>query len=172
MNPKLEKQLYEKYPKIFRQKDLPMSQTCMCWGIDTCEGWYWLIDNLCGSIQGYIDANNHKVAKKIEIKDDDPLYPSDDDNPLDSKMIEKEILVDSIPQVEAAQVKEKYGGLRFYVDGGDDMIDGMIWLAEHMSYSICEVCGTTKNVTVNETGWITTRCKRCRAKEEKKRNSL
>ncbi len=135
MNPKLEKQLYDKYPKIFRQKDLPMTQTCMNWGIETSDGWYWLIDNLCDSIQRYIDDNK-------------------------------------LPQLEAVQVKEKYASLRFYYDGGDDHIDGMVWLAEHMSYSICEICGTTKNVTVNETGWITTRCKRCRTKEEKKRKSL
>ena len=38
--------LYEKYPKIFGEKDLPASQTCMCWGISVGDGWYWLIDNI------------------------------------------------------------------------------------------------------------------------------
>jgi hypothetical protein len=36
-----------KYPKLFRQKDLPMNKTCMCWGICCGIGWYDLIDEVC-----------------------------------------------------------------------------------------------------------------------------
>ena len=43
----LQEQLYKKYPDIFIEKDVPMSQTCMCWGIDCDDGWYNLIDDLC-----------------------------------------------------------------------------------------------------------------------------
>jgi hypothetical protein len=46
MKAELQQKLYEKYPKIFVQKDLPMSQTAMCWGIDCGDGWFWLLDNL------------------------------------------------------------------------------------------------------------------------------
>jgi len=123
MKVELENKLFKKYPKIFRQKNLSMNETCMCWGISTGDGWYWLIDNLCNTIQRYIDANKKE-------------------------------------QVEATQVKEKYGGLRFYYCGGDDLIDGMIWLAESMSYTICEDCGSTDGATQTE-GWISTLCKKC-----------
>ena len=58
------------------------------------------------------------------------------------------------------QIKEKFGGLRFYCSGGDDVIHGMINLAESMSYQICENCGSTKNVTQTK-GWITTLCEDC-----------
>lgn len=34
MNIELQEKLFEKYPKIFRQKDLSMNETCMCWGIE------------------------------------------------------------------------------------------------------------------------------------------
>ena len=50
MNADKEAQLYAKYPEIFRQKDLPMTQTCMCWGFDCGGGWYKLIDDLCAQI--------------------------------------------------------------------------------------------------------------------------
>ena len=63
MKAELQKQLYEKYPKIFRQKDLPMNQTCMCWGIEVGEGWYNIIDTLCGLIQWHIDQKNKTVAQ-------------------------------------------------------------------------------------------------------------
>ena len=123
MDEKLEKELYKKYPKLFRQKDLSMQETCMNWGICTGNGWYWLIDNLCNCIQGYIDDNNK-------------------------------------PQAEAVQVKEKFGGLRFYLNGADEYIQGMVSLAETMSYSTCESCGVTTDI-MHTKGWIKTLCKSC-----------
>lgn len=60
-------------------------------------------------------------------------------------------------EAQATQVKEKFGGLRFYIQGGDDQISGMIDLAEDLSEKICEVCGNPgkkKNVQ----GWLITRC--------------
>ena len=123
MDQKLQNELYEKYPKLFKQKNLPMNQTCMYWGIETGTGWYWLIDNLCSCIQSYIDANKKE-------------------------------------QVEVVQIKEKFGGLRYYINRSDDLINGMIWLAEHCSWNICEKCGTTHNITHTK-GWIKTLCKEC-----------
>ena len=37
MRPAKEKELLEKYPKIFLQYDLSMKETCMCWGFE-CGG--------------------------------------------------------------------------------------------------------------------------------------
>jgi len=60
MTEELQNKLYAKYPKIFAEKDLPMTQTCMNWGICCGDGWYWLIDQLCSSLQWRID-NPDKV---------------------------------------------------------------------------------------------------------------
>ena len=57
---------------------------------------------------------------------------------------------------EATQVKEKWGGLRFYYDGGDDYIEGMVDLAESLSYKICDVCGNPGKPS--NKGWIAVRC--------------
>ena len=132
MNQKLQKKLFKKYPKIFVQRKLPMSQTAMCWGIDTCDGWYWLIDMLCGRIQSFIDNNMKYSEGKIQ-------------------------------QVEATQVKEKFGGLRFYFQGGDhsEYVHGIVSFAEYLSYYICEVCGETKKVKQTKKGWISTLCPKC-----------
>jgi len=62
--------------------------------------------------------------------------------------------------VVAVQVKEKFGELRFYHTGGDDIIFGMVWLAESLSNTICEECGSTEHVG-QTSGWIMTRCKQC-----------
>lgn len=56
--------------------------------------------------------------------------------------------VDALPDerfVRASDVKEKYGELSYnYFGGGDDdrYLDGLIWLAEHLSQRICQECGT------------------------------
>lgn len=60
------------------------------------------------------------------------------------------------PQVVAAQVKEKFGTLRFYVDGGNDKQWGAIHFAESMSSIICEQCGIPGKTYT--TGWHSTLC--------------
>ncbi len=42
---------------------------------------------------------------------------------------------------QVVQVKEKVGGLRFYVENANDVIRQRIELAELESFKICEVCG-------------------------------
>lgn len=69
---------------------------------------------------------------------------------------------EKMEQVVAFQIKEKFGGLRFYVDGGDDYIHGMISLAESLSHRICEECGNKGKVRGN--GWVRTLCDQHAAK--------
>jgi hypothetical protein len=131
MKPELEAKLVKKYPKIFKMVGSTPQESCMAWGMDCGDGWYWLIDQLCEELQGSIDRT--KPAP---------------------------------PQLVATQVKEKFGGLRFYISSGSDEQYGAIHLAESMSYGICEFCGTTEDVGQTE-GWISSLCPKC-AKENGK----
>lgn len=63
-------------------------------------------------------------------------------------------------QPEVLQVKEKFGGLRFYIDSGSSEVHKLINSAEAKSYDICEYCGSEDEVT-QTTGWIKTICKKC-----------
>lgn len=64
------------------------------------------------------------------------------------------------------QVKEKFGGLRFYWRAPDDWetndfyerVTTLVNEAEKRSYKICEVCGTEENVKTRSYGWIVTQC--------------
>lgn len=56
----------------------------------------------------------------------------------------------------AAQVKEKFGGLRFYMEESTPFIDGAISLAEDMSFTICEVCGNVGKP--RNFSWVRTLC--------------
>ena len=58
------------------------------------------------------------------------------------------------------QIKEKWGGIRIYHSGGDNYIQGVIAMAEEMSYKICERCGCPGSP--NKQGWIMTLCDNCR----------
>jgi hypothetical protein len=40
-----------------------------------------------------------------------------------------------------SEIKEKFGGLRAYFYGADSYINGLVAMAESMSYSICEISG-------------------------------
>ena len=59
----------------------------------------------------------------------------------------------------AAQVKEKFGGLRIYVDFATEEMYDMIDEAEKKSYTICEECGAEGKVRSG--GWIRTLCDDC-----------
>jgi hypothetical protein len=63
-----------------------------------------------------------------------------------------------IAQVEVDQIKEKFGGLRFYYSGGDDEISGMVRMAEAWADIACEECGAAGKRRSG--GWIRTLCDR------------
>jgi hypothetical protein len=66
----------------------------------------------------------------------------------------------------AVQVKEKYGGLRFYVQAGSDAIFDLIDAAEEESLKTCEMCGEPGEL--RGVGWVSTMCDKCWAKTQAK----
>lgn len=55
------------------------------------------------------------------------------------------------------QVKEKFGGLRFYIDNESPATLALIDDAEARSFTICDVCGV-KGKPLTHKGWRVTRC--------------
>ena len=138
MRDELQNKLYGKYPEIFSQKDLPMNETCMCWGLCVGDGWYDLIDTLCSLLMHA--SKWRSMQGKV---------------------------------VEAVQVKEKFGGLRFYVKFPNgiksedyEYITGLIDFAESISFKICEDCGNPGER--RDGGWIRTLCDSCDIKDKSK----
>lgn len=147
MKEELDKALCEKYPLIFANRYGNMQSTAMCWGFECGDGWYNIIDALCLNIQGYIDGV--KKSRDALLKN----------NPYNAP------IPDEVPQVVAVQVKEKFGGLRFYYDGGDERIRGMEQVAESMSTRTCETCGKPGKLITN--GWWYTACEEHTHEEDK-----
>ena len=117
MNEKNTKRLLKDFPKLYRQYNLPMTETCMCWGFDCEDGWFDLI---------------YDLSQKLEIVN---------------------------PECEASQVKEKFGGLRFYTDSCNEEGHKLIREYQAKSYTICEVCGKPGKLR-EDIGWIRTLCEK------------
>ena len=103
------------------------------------DGWFDILDALCGNIENHLESVRRKDPE-------DPLL-----------------------QISISQIKEKFGGLRFYTSFTDDTISGMIRMAESMSYRVCEMCGNPGRS--RKGGWIMTLCDSHAEEREKKMNS-
>lgn len=68
MKPENQKKLYDKYPKLFSQKDLPETQTCMNWGIQCGDGWFTLVDFVCEKLSDYSKEKNLDI-QFVQIKE-------------------------------------------------------------------------------------------------------
>ena len=176
MKSELDIQLCERYPKIFRDRHADMQYTAMCWGFDCGDGWYELIDALCANIQNHIDSTRsqraialryNRALRRAQSGDLNGLINYHNFGDLDCAKnraqkdieygAEPRLVNPSCEQVVATQVKEKIGTLRFYYNGGDDTIHGMVRMAESLSARLCEVCGSPGKLYGDS--WITTRCR-------------
>ena len=104
------------------------------------DGWYNILASLLWRINKHEEHVRQNNAYRVRHERDPIKYES----------------------VKIVQIKEKWAGLRFYYDGGDDYISGAVALAEDMSYKTCEECGNPG--TLNKEGWYRVRCEACRAK--------
>ena len=59
MSPELQKQLVEKYPKLYGQGHF--------WGFECGDGWYNLIDNLCHCIETHIKSKWHQDELNVIV---------------------------------------------------------------------------------------------------------
>lgn len=173
MNERLDAELCGKYPKMFANRNASMQTTAMCWGFEHGDGWFNILDALCANIQHHIDhsvkrnqADNDYNMMLIEMHQGkfdrfNEYYKGYQEHFREEKREEllSEDFRDVTPIVEQVvvdQVKEKFGGLRFYYTGGDDTIRGMVAVAESLSAITCEECGAPGDQTSD--GWIKTLC--------------
>jgi hypothetical protein len=157
MRKELDEALCAKYPLIFKDRHANMQTTAMCWGFECGSGWYTIIDTLCGLLT--CDYRNAKSRYEI-IKDkvDKPLWEGSTKIVTQEQIDEAKTKLDEeIAKVPVAvQVKEKFGGLRFYVQAATDKHYSYITFAESMSYRTCEECGAPGKRYTD--GWHTTLC--------------
>lgn len=106
------------------------------------------------------DKNNKKLCNRFPDIFSENFYFECDDGWFDiifnlCKDIQHEINNSGCKQVIAAQVKEKFAGLRFYASGGNEVTDAMIEKYCKLSRETCEITGG-KGYTCQKNGWYKT----------------
>ena len=112
MNNDLLPLLRERYPKLLSSSALRE--------IGCLSGWLELLEDLCQSLQGHLDA-----------------HPE-------------------VPTITVVRIKEKWGGLRFYYHGGDQVCREIVDKAVESSLMVCEVCGESGHLVGER--WFSVRC--------------
>ena len=106
--------------------------------ISISKGWHSIVSALCATIYWHYDWQRKTRARLLE------------DNPHGHK------IPNAVEFPKIQQVKEKFGGLRFYLDGADDYTNGAITMAESWAARTCEQCGAPGQRRSG--GWIRTLC--------------
>lgn len=70
MKEEYDEYLCKAFPKIFAQRNAPMTETCMCWGFECGDGWFNIINQLCHRIQHHIDWMNRteEVVPQVVVE--------------------------------------------------------------------------------------------------------
>lgn len=68
-------------------------------------------------------------------------------------------------KIKIIQIKEKFAGLRIYVENPTEELNQMIYEAELKSFYMCEDCGSTENIGTIGNRWYRTLCRNCAQKQ-------
>lgn len=160
--------LFEKYPTLFKDKDKPCSETCMCWGLCCASGWSYIIDDMCNSLMDLqseydIDITFDQIKEKYGVL---RVY-------YHFNLGKRWTYIDKIHYLDGKKEIEKVSLGRTYCDiktpayeNVQNQIDEIIRTAEKFSSITCEKCGMTSG-KANSNGWITTMCDKCRTEANK-----
>lgn len=156
MRRELDEALCAKYPLIFKDRNANMRTTAMCWGFECGDGWYNLIDVLCGLLSSQYNHDKERYEHLLEVGAGNVLYGTKlvTQEQIDEACIKMNEEAEKVPV--AVQVKEKFGGLRFYVNRASEKHYNYINFAESMSYHTCEECGAPGKTYTD--GWHMTLC--------------
>jgi hypothetical protein len=128
MDKELQEKLYADFPELFKEKDLPATQTCMCWGIECRNGWEPIIRNVCKVFkaryamarikkafphQDEITVWFHNLCRKIER-----LFKIKSNTLYTVKHRRYERFAGF--SIRFSQIKEKFGTLRIYYNFEDN----------------------------------------------------
>lgn len=138
MNAEHDKALCERFPKLYADRNGDMRATCMVWGFSCGDGWFQIVWDLSEKIEA--------ALKCLDVERGTPETTNATKHPKQS----------AAEAFRVVQVKEKFGGLRFYTNYHTDEIGKLIGDAERLSYKTCEVCGQPG--VLRGSHWLFTAC--------------
>lgn len=139
MDVEKQNEFFKRFPNLFIERNLPATQTCMCWGIDVGNGWFDLLWKLCEKLEKFNGLVFTQVKEKLGGL---RVYYR-----LESK---SRLFFRGINSKSKRKIKRRY-----------KTIDYLIGQTERMSFKICEFCGKTAD-SKSKGYWDPTSCETCR----------
>ncbi len=156
------KRLEEEHPHMFSR---PYG------GVAVGEGWWTIVSLLCHAIDTHVSRVRRNRAQELRQyraskKGIDAVLktickgaqPREWEIELAQRIMKRKSFdfTPYVHKVTVSQIKEKFGGLRFYYDGGDEYVVGLVDMAEMWANRTCETCGTLGKQ--RDGGWVRTLC--------------
>jgi hypothetical protein len=123
------------------------------------SGWHGILDVLFTMLSSDVEKARRELNYAMENPTSKHIKPIIDLEANLAKALEE------LPTI--VQIKEKFGGLRFYTNGTTDIHGAYIDFAECMASQTCEHCG--KPGSLRNSSWMKTLCDEHDAEAEKKR---
>lgn len=142
-NKEFDRFMCEKYPVILQERNLPKSQTCMCWGFNVGKGWHELLCDLCEKIDKLYKLTGIGV-KAVQVKEKFGslrFYTSPSFN----------------ERIKEAQKKIDNETAKAIVEALDDCVRA----AEYKSDKICAECGEYYYDKITIGGCVYDVCEKC-----------
>lgn len=112
----------EKYPVLFQKKDKPMTETCMCWGIECPEGWFNILSELCKKLEFL----NNTLCKNYNVQ----IVAEQ----VKEKFGTLRFYYNILPFCEDENLEKTYHII-------NDIVSDIVNMAEVKSGEICQICG-------------------------------
>lgn len=140
MKKELEDKLYSKYPKIFKEKDLSIKESCMPWGITCGDGWYNILDITLNYLSCYSEQGYDIIAEQVKQKFGSLRFYYRVDTEKCNE--DEKTIKDTLSRIET-----------------------IVHYLLYLSTKTCEKCGSMNNVT--QVGdYVVSLCEKCRAERE------
>lgn len=151
MNEKNTKKLHKNYPLLFKKTPV---------GFECGDGWYELLNMLCGQISHHLSYNKNVEIEMLQVKEKFAglRFYYGLTNQQDIKWW--------FSWAKKKKIRKAFENFSYQISGHVEM-------AESLSYIICENCGKIKNKDTNikvrkDSGWWVTLCDECHHKDVSK----
>jgi hypothetical protein len=134
MTPEKQQAIFDLYPALYSDREKPMTETCMCWGLACGDGWYGILRDLTKQIR-YLDERCHFATRATQVKE---------------KFGTLSFYYTTRPLTAFSDV-ETYG----------DILYAVIHNVELVSEYVCETCGDKVTACIRGTSWLYVRCDAC-----------
>ena len=146
-------EIIKKYPLLF--EDINELEPFAMFGFECRNGWYDIIEIACSEIYARYRTEKHHLDFLKNRLENFPDYLKNKRS-FDQETSEEEIKQKLLAEIEKssnlvdeerrklpkfAQIKEKFGSLRLYMDNISERVAAILNFAELMSERICESCG-------------------------------